>query len=145
VREDVLDQRSVSVAAARAIYGCHRPDHLDPVATKKLRAERRAANRKEGTAKSRQGRRRITDNIEVRREAGPACACASAPPTWDRCATTTRTTACAASPTSAPPTPTSRLQALHRRPAVFRQFFCPGCGALVENEIARSEDEVLPT
>jgi acetone carboxylase gamma subunit len=26
---------------------------------------------------------------------------------------------------------------------VFRQFYCPGCGALVENEIARSDDPVL--
>jgi len=26
---------------------------------------------------------------------------------------------------------------------VFRQFFCPGCGALVENEVARAEDPVL--
>jgi len=26
---------------------------------------------------------------------------------------------------------------------VFRQFFCPGCGALVENEVARVEDPVL--
>ena len=26
---------------------------------------------------------------------------------------------------------------------VFRQFFCPGCGALIENEIARADDDVL--
>jgi len=26
---------------------------------------------------------------------------------------------------------------------VFRQFFCPGCGALIENEIARADDPVL--
>ncbi|MGA8004471.1 MAG: acetone carboxylase subunit gamma, partial [Burkholderiales bacterium] len=26
---------------------------------------------------------------------------------------------------------------------VFRQFFCPGCGALVENEVARADDPVL--
>ena len=26
---------------------------------------------------------------------------------------------------------------------VFRQFFCPGCGALVENEIAVAADPVL--
>jgi acetone carboxylase gamma subunit len=25
----------------------------------------------------------------------------------------------------------------------FRQFFCPGCGALIENEIAVSTDPVL--
>jgi len=34
------------------------------------------------------------------------------------------------------------LPPLHRRPAVFRQFFCPGCGALIENEIARADDPV---
>ena len=26
---------------------------------------------------------------------------------------------------------------------VFRQFFCPGCGALIENEVARENDPVL--
>jgi acetone carboxylase gamma subunit len=26
---------------------------------------------------------------------------------------------------------------------VFRQFYCPGCGALVENEVARAEDPLL--
>ena len=26
---------------------------------------------------------------------------------------------------------------------MFRQFFCPGCGALLENEIAREHDPVL--
>jgi acetone carboxylase gamma subunit len=26
---------------------------------------------------------------------------------------------------------------------VFRQFYCPGCGALVENEVARADDPVL--
>lgn len=26
---------------------------------------------------------------------------------------------------------------------VFRQFYCPGCGALIENEVARENDEVL--
>ncbi|MEY3475961.1 MAG: Acetone carboxylase gamma subunit, partial [Pseudomonadota bacterium] len=26
---------------------------------------------------------------------------------------------------------------------VFRQFFCPGCGRLIENEIARKSDELL--
>lgn len=26
---------------------------------------------------------------------------------------------------------------------VFRQFFCPGCGALIENEVARAADPLL--
>jgi acetone carboxylase gamma subunit len=26
---------------------------------------------------------------------------------------------------------------------VFRQFFCPGCGALIENEVARIDDPPL--
>ena len=26
---------------------------------------------------------------------------------------------------------------------VFRQFFCPGCGALIENEVARENDPIL--
>ena len=26
---------------------------------------------------------------------------------------------------------------------MFRQFFCPGCGALIENEIALADDPVL--
>ncbi len=26
---------------------------------------------------------------------------------------------------------------------IFRQFFCPGCGDLIENEIARWDDPLL--
>jgi len=36
-----------------------------------------------------------------------------------------------------------RLPPLHRRPAGVPPVLCPGCGALIENEIARADDPVL--
>jgi N-methylhydantoinase B len=147
VREDVLDQRSVSLAAARAIYGVVIDrDHLDPIATKKLRAEMRAANRREGAAKlSGKVVARITDNLEVRRESnGLRCACS-------KCATDLGAVRenykehCVrreADISAANPNIGDYKRYIDDRP-VFRQFFCPGCGALIENEIARADDGVL--
>jgi N-methylhydantoinase B len=147
VREDVLDQRSVSVAAARAIYGVVIDrDRLDPVATKKLRAEMRAASRKEGAAKL-AGKvvARITDNLELRREAGGLrCACAKCAADLgavrenykDHCVRRESDIS------AANPNIGDYRRYIDDRP-VFRQFHCPGCGALVENEIARADDEVL--
>jgi N-methylhydantoinase B len=147
VREDVLEQRSVSLAAARAIYGVVIDrDHLDPVATKKLRGEMRAANRKEGAATlSGKVVARITDNLELRREAGGLrCACAKCAadlgPVRDNYkehCVRRESDISAANPNIG-----DYRRYIDDRP-VFRQFFCPGCGALVENEIARADDEVL--
>src|SRR5437773_8476912 len=52
VRDDVIEQRSVSAEAARKIYGVVvTPDgHVDAPATTKLRAERREANRRKDGA-----------------------------------------------------------------------------------------------
>jgi N-methylhydantoinase B len=147
VREDVLDQRSVSVAAARAIYGVVIDrDHLDPVATKKLRAEMRAANRKEGAARlSGKVVARITDNLEVRREGnGLRCACAKCAADLgpvrenykDHCVRRESDIS------AANPNIGDYKRYIDDKP-VFRQFYCPGCGALIENEIARADDEVL--
>jgi N-methylhydantoinase B len=147
VREDVLDQRSVSVMAARAIYGVvFDRDRLDPVATKKLRAEMRAANRREGAAKlSGKVVARITDNLELRREQnGLRCACAKCAADLgpirenykEHCVRRE------ADISAANPNIGDYRRYIDDRP-VFRQFFCPGCGALVENEIARADDEVL--
>jgi N-methylhydantoinase B len=147
VREDVLDQRSVSVAAARAIYGVVIDrDHLDPVATKKLRAEMRAANRKEGAAKlSGKVVARITDNLELRREGnGLRCACAKCAADLgpvrenykDHCVRRESDIS------AANPNIGDYKRYIDDKP-VFRQFYCPGCGALIENEIARADDEVL--
>jgi N-methylhydantoinase B len=147
VREDVLDQRSVSLGAARSIYGVVIDrDHLDPVATKKLRDEMRAANRKQGAAKlSGKVVARITDNLELRREGGALrCACA-------RCAADlgpvrenykNHCVRRESDISAANPNIGDYKRYIDDRP-VFRQFYCPGCGALVENEIARADDPVL--
>jgi N-methylhydantoinase B len=147
VREDVLDQRSVSVMAARSIYGVVIDrDRLDPVATKKLRAEMRAANRKEGTPTlSGKVVARVTDSLELRREGGGLrCACARCAADLgpvrdnykDHCVRRESDIS------AANPNIGDYKRYIDDRP-VFRQFFCPGCGALVENEIARADDEVL--
>jgi N-methylhydantoinase B len=147
VREDVLENRSVSVAAARVIYGVvFDRDRLDPVATKKLRAEMRAANTKEGAAKlSGKVVARITDSLEVRREGGGLrCACvrcaADLGPVRenykDHCVRRESDIS------AANPNIGDYRRYIDDKP-VFRQFYCPGCGALVENEIARADDELL--
>jgi N-methylhydantoinase B len=147
VLEDVVERRSVSPAAARAIYGVVIDgDKLDLGATRKLRAERREANRKEGTARlSGEMVARITDNLEVRREtSGLRCACAKCAADLgsvrdnykDHCVRRDSDIR------SSNPNIGDYRRYIDDRP-VFRQFFCPGCGALVENEIARADDEVL--
>ena len=147
VREDVVEQRSVSVESARAIYGVVIEDErLDPEATRNLRAERRAANRKDGAAKlSGKVVARVTDNLEVRSETGGLrCACA-------KCAADLGAVRenykehCVrreADISAANPNIGDYKRYIDDRP-VFRQFFCPGCGALIENEIARAADDVL--
>jgi N-methylhydantoinase B len=148
VREDVVEQRSVSAAAAREIYGVViEGDRLDLAATRKLRGERRDANRKKDGAAKLAGEvvARVTDNLELRREkAGLRCACAKCAadlgPVRDNykehCVRRE------ADISAANPNIGDYRRYIDDRP-VFRQFFCPGCGALVENEIARADDEVL--
>ena len=150
VREDVIDNRSVSIAAARDIYGVvlTADGAVDAAATRLLRSGRREANRKkDGDVAHLDGERvlRVTDNLDLRREKGGlrlACSKCAADlgPVRDnykdhcvRRESDIRT---------ANPNIGDYRRYIDDRP-VFRQFFCPGCGALIENEVARADDPVL--
>ena len=123
-------------------------ERLDLEATKRLRAERRdARRRKSGTVKILDGKvvARISDNLEVRKANGSLHTCcakcaADLGPVRDNykdaCVRADREI------TASNPNVGDWRRYIDERP-VFRQFFCPGCGALIENEIAREGDEVL--
>ena len=149
VREDVVDHRSVSVESAKAIYGVVIDgERLDLEATKRLRAQRRDANRKkDGSVGKLVGKvvARVTDNLDVRKDNGglrtacSKCAADLGPVREnykDRCVRRESDIS------AANPNIGDYKRYIDDRP-VFRQFFCPGCGALIENEIARADDEVL--
>ena len=141
---------SVSRAAAREIYGVVVTDdeRLDAEATKQLRAKwRDARRRKTGGVKSLEGKvvARISDNLEVRKSNGSLHTCCA------KCAAdlgpvrANYKDACVRVDeeiTVSNPNVGDWRRYIDERP-VFRQFFCPGCGALIENEIAREGDEVL--
>src|SRR5260221_14220092 len=82
VRDDVIEQRSVSAEAAREIYGVviTSAGHVDAPATANLRAGRREADRrKDGAVGKLPGEvvARVTDNLDVRRHrSGLISACA---------------------------------------------------------------------
>jgi len=146
----VIEQRSVSAEAAREIYGVviAPGGHVDAPATAKLRAGRREANRrKDGTAEKLPGEvvARVTDNLDVRRNgSGLHAACAKCAADLgpvldnykDHCVRRESDVG------AANPNIGDYRRYIDDRP-VFRQFFCPGCGTLVENEVAREGDEVL--
>ena len=150
VREDVVEQRSVSPASARAIYGVvlGAEGEVDAPATHALRAERRDANRKKDGSVARLAGKvvaQVTDNFELRREksglhaACTKCAADLGPVRGnykDRCVKRESDIV------TANPNIGDYRRYIDDRP-VFRQFFCPGCGALIENEIARADDAVL--
>ena len=149
VRADVVDDRCVSIDAAREIYGVVLADgKVDARATRKLRAGKRAANRrKDGDVVRLEGDivSQLTDNLDLRREkGGMRLACS-------RCAADLGLArgnykdACVrrdADIRESNPNIGDYRRYIDERP-VFRQFFCPGCGALVENEVARESDPVL--
>ncbi|TMH55295.1 MAG: hypothetical protein E6H53_17250 [Betaproteobacteria bacterium] len=149
VREDI-DNRSVSIAAARDIYGVviAADGQVDGPATRRLRDGRRDANRrKDGHVTRLEGERtlRVTDNIDLRREKGGgrlACSkCAAdlgglGDNYKDRCVRRESDIG------TANPNIGDYRRYIDETP-VFRQFFCPGCGALIENEVARANDPVL--
>src|SRR5882762_9866375 len=119
VRDDVIEQRSVSAEAAREIYGVVIAPGGDVM--------------------------RVTDNLDVRRNgSGLHAACAKCAADLgpvrdnykDHCVRRESDVG------AANPNIGDYRRYIDDRP-VFRQFFCPGCGALVENEVAREGDEVL--
>jgi N-methylhydantoinase B len=150
VREDVVENRAVSRDAAREIYGVVIGEHgaLDLETTRQLRAEKRARRRRKGApAEILAGKvaARASENLDLRREAGGlrySCAkCAADLGALrdnykDRCVALEREI------TAANPNIGDWRRYIDDRP-VFRQFFCPGCGALMENEVARADDPVL--
>jgi N-methylhydantoinase B len=149
VREDVIDNRSVSLAAAREIYGVvlTADGVVDAVATRLLRSGRREANRKKERVAHLDGEvaLRVTDNLDLRREKGglqlacSKCAASLGPAGGnykDQCVRRESDIS------TANPNIGDYRRYIDDRP-VFRQFFCPGCGALIENEVALAEDPVL--
>ncbi len=150
VLEDVIENRAVSREAAREVYGVAiRADGtLDAGATEKLRAGvREARRRKDGPVRKLSGKvvARATEHLDVRRENGGLhCACA-------RCAADLGSIranykeSCVVEErdvSAANPNIGDWRRYIDDRP-VFRQFYCPGCGSLIENEVARENDPVL--
>jgi N-methylhydantoinase B len=150
VWKDVVENRAVSREAARAIYGVvvTEDDRLDLEATRRLRAERREAHRrKDGSVRTLTGKvvAHITDNLDVRKENGSlhtACAKCAADLGPVRDNYKDHAVRVDNEITVANPHIGDWRRYIDERP-VFRQFFCPGCGALLENEIAREGDPVL--
>jgi N-methylhydantoinase B len=150
VWKDVVENRAVSRAAAREIYGVvvTDDDRLDAAATQQLRTARRDAHRrKDGTSRILAGKvvARITDNLEVRKENGglhTACAKCATDLGPVRANYKDHAVRVDNEITAANPNVGDWKRYIDERP-VFRQFFCPGCGALLENEIAREGDSVL--
>lgn len=150
VHKDVVENRAVSREAARKIYGVvvTADEKLDSDATKRLRAERRDAHRrKDGAVRTLTGKviAQITDNLAVRKANGGLHTCCA------KCAADLgpvrenyKDHAVRADDEIAASNPNvgDWKRYIDERP-VFRQFFCPGCGALLENEIAREGDPVL--
>jgi N-methylhydantoinase B len=147
VRDDVVENRAVSRESARAIYGVvlREDGKLDAEGTRALRAERRKARQRAVAHLAGKEVARISDNLALRREAdGLHTTCA-------RCSADLGTVrqnyknACVVEEHDIG-TANANIGDWRRyiddRP-VFRQFFCPGCGGLIENEIARESDEVL--
>ena len=144
VREDVIENRSVSAETAKQIYGVVLKDgNVDVGATRKLRMQRRenfiSKSRPVKIAKA--VSLELTDNLHLR---GGRICCA-------KCATDLGPVAgnykerCQrhdAEIAAANPNIGDWKRYIDDRP-VFRQFHCPGCGALLENEIAREDDELL--
>jgi N-methylhydantoinase B len=150
VRDDVLDNRAVSSAAAREIYGVviASDGRVDAEATRLVRARRRDANRRaDGIVDQLHGKlvARVTDNLDLRREKdglrlGCSKCAADLGPVHDNykhhCVRRESDIS------TANPNIGDYRRYIDDRP-VFRQFFCPGCGALIENEVARAADPVL--
>jgi len=150
VRKDVTETRAVSRESAREIYGVivREDGSLDADGTKRERGGRRAARvRKDAPVERLAGEviARATENLDVRKEKGALhCACAKCGadlgPLRDNykehCVMEEREI------TAANPNIGDWKRYIDDKP-VFRQFYCPGCGALVENEVARADDPVL--
>jgi len=149
VRADVLDNLSVSAAAARQIYGVVLDgEAVDAEATRRLRSERRAAviagisppSKAKGEVAL-----QLTDNLHLRGRRGAyrtACAKCAADLGPARANYKDSCVRVDAEIGAANPNIGDWRRYIDDRP-VFRQFHCPGCGALIENEIACEDDPPL--
>ncbi|HUK60318.1 MAG TPA: hydantoinase B/oxoprolinase family protein [Stellaceae bacterium] len=151
VREDVLNG-AVTAHSARAIYGVvlGADGALDVAATRALREKvrRERVVRAGGKPPRRLAGEvilRITDNLALRAEAdGPHHACVKCDADLgparesykERCIVEVHPV------TDAVPLAGDPSRYIDARPE-FRQFCCPGCGALIENEIALAGEPVL--
>jgi N-methylhydantoinase B len=150
VRADVVDDRCVSIEAAREIYGVviTANGRVDEAATRKLRSSRRDANRKKDDSVVRLDGNvasHLTDGLDLRQEKNGvhiACSRCAADLGFTRNNYKDRCVRRDADISAANPNIGDYRRYIDDRP-VFRQFFCPGCGALVENEVARESDPVL--
>ena len=148
MRDDVVDHRNVSISAARDIYGVvlTADGKLDEAATTKLRSERRSARCKPNAVKlSGKVSAQVTVNLSLRKESdGLHYACTKCATDLghargnykDGCVLET------ADISASNPNIGDWKRYIDDRPE-FRQFFCPGCGSLIENEIAREGEELL--
>lgn len=150
VRADVVENRAVSRECAREVYGVvvGESGTLDLETTRQLRAAERKRRRGRGAAPVALAGKvaaRASENLELRREkSGLRFACA-------RCAADLGALGenykqhCNMEErdiSAANPNIGDWRRYIDDRP-VFRQFFCPGCGGLVENEVARADDPLL--
>ena len=150
VRADVVENRAVSRECAREVYGVvvGESGALDLETTRQLRAAERKRRRGRGAAPVALAGKvaaRASENLELRREkSGLRFACARCAADLgplgenykQHCHMEERDIS------AANPNIGDWRRYIDDRP-VFRQFFCPGCGGLVENEVARADDPLL--
>ena len=159
VLHDVVENLAVSQAAAKQIYGVViKNDKLDTKGTatlrEKMRATRRAQrhvsqkNFKPGLPVTTALVRQVTAKLAVRkapkgervkRWCCAGCSTDLGPLTDNYKLGCARVDAPIA---SANPNVGDWKRYVDQKP-IFRQFFCPGCGNLIENEIARADDPIL--
>ncbi|MGA0991532.1 MAG: acetone carboxylase subunit gamma, partial [Burkholderiaceae bacterium] len=165
VWHDVVETRSVSRQAAAAIYGVvvNDDESLDQAATdayrhdlrQRRRAYRHASQKgwQPGAVLDGPVLREVTEQLVVRAPKGARGARAKQQARWScrHCATdlgpiqSNYKDGCArhdAPIEHSNPNVGDWRRYIDHEP-VFRQFFCPGCGALIENEVARIDDPPL--
>jgi N-methylhydantoinase B len=158
VRTDVVENMAVSAESARVIYGVRlKGDQLDAPATEALRREMRQSRRQHPRTQALPLRalhgkllREVTPNLAVRSDPDSpnkerkrwccmSCTNDLGPLSGnykDACATLT------APITAANPHVGDYKRYIDDEP-IFRQYFCPSCGRLVENEVARAGEPAL--
>jgi len=150
VRDDVVENRAVSRECAREVYGVvvGESGALDLDTTRQLRATERKRRRGKGAAPATLSGKIVaqpSENLHLRRHNGAlrfACArCAAdlgalSGNYKEQCNMEERDIS------AANPNIGDWRRYIDDRP-VFRQFYCRGCGGLIENEVARADDPLL--